>query len=174
MCPGVSYRIANHKTYDEIQNLLYNNFHVDEPMSKVLNMYDGIHRSPILDQFAIDGMDENMSIVAIDDKTNKLVGVCINETAKPSNNDPETELQKYLKMYDDPKFCHILKALHGVNQNAGDIFTSLNTNILFNIKMVTIDKHKRRGGLAKDLLQRSVSLARTLGFTAVKTEATGK
>ena len=120
--PGISYRIANPSRYDEIQNLLYDNFHVDEPMSSVLKMYDGINRSPILNQFAIDGLSENMSIMAIDEETNKLLGVSINQTAQPSNLDPETELQGYLKAYDDPKFGHILRVLHGVNQNAGDLF----------------------------------------------------
>jgi len=108
--PGVSYRIANSSRYDEIQTLLYNNFHVDEPMSKALKMYDGINRSPILNQFAIDGLNENMSIIAIDETTNKLLGVCINQTAQPTNVDPETELQKYLNEYDDPKIQPYFKS----------------------------------------------------------------
>ena len=137
-------------------------------------MYDGINRSPILTQFAADGLDENMSIIAIEDNTNKLLGVSINQTAKVSDADPEIQLDEYLKMYNDPKFSHILRVLHRVNQNAGDIFTRLNTDIFFDIKMVTTDKNNRKGGLAKDLLQRSVDLAQTLGFSTVKTEATGK
>ena len=172
--PGISYRIANQSRYDEVQDLLYNNFHVDEPMSNALNMYDGINRSAILNQFAVDGLNENMSIIAIDEKTDKLLGVCINQTAQPSNLDPETELQKYLKEYDDPKFGHILRVLHGVNQNAGDLFKAYDTNIFFDIKMLATDKNNRKGGLAKDLLQRSVMLAKVLGFNVIKTEATGK
>merc|ERR1711962_402682 len=171
--PGISYRIANQSRYDDVQNLLYNNFHVDEPMSNALNMYDSINRSAILNQFAIDGLNENMSIIAIDEKTDKLLGVCINQTAQPSNLDPETELQKYLKEYDDPKFGHILRVLHGVNQNAGDLFKAYDTNIFFDIKMLATDKNNRKGGLAKDLLQRSVMLAKVLVFNVIKTEATG-
>ena len=49
----------------------------------------------------------------------------------------------------------------------------METDVFFDIKMVTTDKHQRRGGLATDLLRRSVDLARILGFKAVKTEATG-
>ena len=63
-------------------------------------MYDGINRSPILNQFAIDGLNENMSIIAIDETTNKVLGVCINQTARPKNVDPETELQMYLNALD--------------------------------------------------------------------------
>jgi hypothetical protein len=39
--------------------------------------------------------------------------------------------------------------------------------------MVTTEKHNRKGGLGTDLLKKSVELARTMGFKAAKTEATG-
>ena len=143
-------------------------------MCNALKYYDGINRCPILTQFATDGLNENMSIVAIDNVTNKLLGVVINQTAKPSHVDPEEELQEYLKAYNDPKFSHILRVLHRVNQNAGDIFTSLDTSIFFDMKMATTDVDCRGGGLLKDLLQRSLDLARVLRFKAVKAEATGK
>ena len=49
----------------------------------------------------------------------------------------------------------------------------METDVFFDIKMVTTDKQQRKGGLATELLRRSVELARNLGFKAVKTEATG-
>ena len=67
-------------------------------------MYDGINRSPIMTQFAADGLDENLSIIAVDNNTNKLLGVAINQTAKFSDADPEIQLEEYLKMYNDGKF----------------------------------------------------------------------
>jgi hypothetical protein len=39
--------------------------------------------------------------------------------------------------------------------------------------MITTDKLNRKGGLATDLLRRSVDLAKCLGFSGIKTEATG-
>jgi len=44
---------------------------------------------------------------------------------------------------------------------------------MFDIKMVTTDKSNRRSGLGTDLLRRSVQLATSLGYKAIKTEATG-
>ena len=46
--------------------------------------------------------------------------------------------------------------------------------MLFDVKMVTTDKRNRRSGLGTELLRRSVELARSLGFKACKTEATGQ
>ena len=73
----------------------------------------------------------------------------------------------------DPRFKHIMTVLYNVNQMAGDLYIEMETDVFFDIKMVTTDKTQRRGGLATDLLRRSVELARNLGFKAVKTEATG-
>ena len=50
----------------------------------------------------------------------------------------------------------------------------MDSDILFDIKMLTTDKLNRKGGLAGDLLRRSVDLAKCLGFKGIKTEATGK
>ena len=49
----------------------------------------------------------------------------------------------------------------------------METDVFFDIKMVTTDKQQRKRGLATDLLRRSIELAKNLGFKAIKTEATG-
>ena len=73
----------------------------------------------------------------------------------------------------DDKFKHIITILHELNHKAPQIYDELDTDTLFDIKMVTTDKQNRRGGLGTDLLRRSVELARRLGYKACKTEATG-
>ena len=61
-----------------------------------------------------------------------------------------------------------------VNEKAGNIYQKMETDVFFDIKMVTADKQQRKRGLATDLLRRSIELAKNLGFKAIKTEATGK
>jgi hypothetical protein len=109
--------------------------------------------------------------MAIDPKTDNLLGVSINVEAKKE--DANATLEEILATYDNPKFKHILTVLYNVNVVAGDIFADMETDVFFDIKMVTTDKNQRCGGLATDLLRRSVELGRNLGFKAVKTEATG-
>jgi len=170
---GISYRIATPPRYDEIQDLLFTNFYVDEPMSGALKMYDGFNPSSVLEQYAMDALNENMSIMAIDEKTDEILGICINEAIHPPNVDPDTELQRFLEAYDDPKLGHKHRVIHAVNQKAGDLFKEFDTNTLFYMSMLTIGQNKRKGGLGKDLLHRSVMLAETLGFRAIKTIASG-
>jgi hypothetical protein len=168
----ISFRIVDQSRYPEIMNLLYENFHTDEPMSKTVGMIDEQNsRVPVLDDFTLYGLAQNLSIMAIDPKTDNLLGVSINVEAKKE--DANATLEEILATYDNPKFKHILTVLYNVNVVAGDIFADMETDVFFDIKMVTTDKNQRRGGLATDLLRRSVELGRNLGFKAVKTEATG-
>ncbi|XP_023320089.1 dopamine N-acetyltransferase [Eurytemora carolleeae] len=60
-----------------------------------------------------------------------------------------------------------------LHQRAGDVFQQMETDIIFDIKMVATDKLNRKCGLGTDLLRRSVQLAQSLGYKAIKTEATG-
>ncbi len=109
--------------------------------------------------------------MAIDNKSGGLLGVSVNVEAK--REDSGVPLKEELENYSSPKFKKIMTVLHGVNEKAGDVFSQLETDLIFDIKMVTTDKEQRRGGLGTDLLGRSLSLAKTLGYKAVKTEATG-
>lgn len=55
----ISFRIADQSRYPEILNLLYKNFHTDEPMSKAVGMIDGDGtRVPVLDDFALNGLTQ--------------------------------------------------------------------------------------------------------------------
>ena len=169
----ISFRIVDQSRYEEILDLLYTNFHTDEPMSKAVQMIDREGtRNKVLDDFALDGLVQNLSIMAIDPVTDGLLGVSINVEAKKESK--EKSLEETLEEYDDPRFKHIMTVLYYVNQKAGNLFDEMESDVIFDIKMVTTDKNQRRGGLATDLLRRSVELARNLGFKAVKTEATGK
>lgn len=162
----IMFRIVDQSRFAEVLSLLYSNFHTDEPMSRALKIYDGVHRLPDVDAYTLRALGENLSIMAIDPITDKLLGVCINGLVKKTDEYKEHE-------FVDPKFIHIINVLHGVNMRAGDIFDIMSTDTIFDIKMVATDKENRRGGLATDLLRRSVKLARNLGYTAAKTEATG-
>ena len=73
------------------------------------------------------------------------------------------------------KFRHIVTVLHTVNTLPKDnVFDKMETETLFDIKMVTTDKHNRKAGLGTELLKRSMEFAQVLGFKGCKTEATGE
>ena len=53
------FRIVDQSRYSEILDLLYTNFHTDEPMSKAVGMIkDPSDKNPTLDEFALDGLKQ--------------------------------------------------------------------------------------------------------------------
>ncbi|XP_059082292.1 uncharacterized protein LOC131879858 [Tigriopus californicus] len=167
----ITFRIVDQSRYPEVLELLYANFHPDEPMSRALNIYSGDHRVPAIDEYTLNGLKENLSLMAVDSFTNKLLGVSINGLVHKSSLD--IPLVDKLKNIRNDKFRHIITVLHEVNQRGAHIFQELGTDVVFDIKMVTTDKLNRKSGLATDLIRKSINLARDLGYTAAKTEATG-
>ena len=66
----------------QVLDLLYTNFHTDEPMSRALKIFDGSNRIPEADDFTLRALAENLSIMAVDSVTNKLLGVAVNGVVK--------------------------------------------------------------------------------------------
>ena len=90
-------------------------------MSKAVNMIDKAGtRNKVLDDFALHGLVQNLSIMAIDPVTDSLLGVSINVEARKE--DKEKSLDEVLEEYDDPRFKHIMTVLYYVNQRAGTVF----------------------------------------------------
>ena len=78
----VVFRIVDQTRYTEVLDLLYNNFHTDEPMSRALKIFDGTNRIPEADDYTLRALSENLSIMAVDSITNKLLGVSVNGVVK--------------------------------------------------------------------------------------------
>ena len=78
----VVFRIVDQTRYTEVLDLLYNNFHTDEPMSRALKIFDGTNRIPEADDYTLRALSENLSLMAVDSITNKLLGVSVNGVVK--------------------------------------------------------------------------------------------
>ena len=76
------FRIVDQTRYTEVLDLLYTNFHTDEPMSRALKIFDGTNRIPEADDYTLRALAENLSLMAVDSITNKLLGVSVNGVVK--------------------------------------------------------------------------------------------
>ena len=68
----VVFRIVDQTRYTEVLDLLYTNFHTDEPMSRALRIFDGTNRIPEADEYTLRALSENLSLMAVDSLTNKV------------------------------------------------------------------------------------------------------
>ena len=66
------FRIVDQSRYTEVLDLLYTNFHTDEPMSRALKIFDGTNRIPEADEYTLRALAENLSLMAVDSLTNKV------------------------------------------------------------------------------------------------------
>ena len=69
----VVFRIVDQSRYTEVLDLLYTNFHTDEPMSRALKIFDGTNRIPEADEYTLRALTENLSLMAVDSLTNKVL-----------------------------------------------------------------------------------------------------
>jgi len=136
---------------------------------RALGIYDGVHRVPAVDEYTLDALRQNLSIMAVDAVTNKLLGVAINGLCRSAEDVNRSQPPT------DDKFSVIIAILAEVNRRAPPgLYKELGGGIVFDIKMVTTEKLSRRSGLGTDLIRRSVELAKSLGYKVCKTEATGQ
>ena len=98
----VVFRIVDQTRYTEVLDLLYNNFHTDEPMSRALKIFDGTNRIPEADDYTLRALSENLSLMAVDSITNKLLGVSVNGVVKKGSF-PITSDQVFVTSWSDPK-----------------------------------------------------------------------
>ena len=118
-------------------------------------------------------MKENLSVVAIDKESKKIVGAQISGVVYKEDY-MAIPLDDMVASMKSDKFGHILKCLYGCHtKTKSNIFDDLNTDCLFDLKLVTTDESVRQMGLMKELVRMSLDMARILGIEGVKTEATG-
>ena len=70
----IIYRIATPQQFPAIVDLMYQGFFVDEPMCKFLNLYDGKNRIKDCDDYTLAGLEQSLSMVAMDVETDEILG----------------------------------------------------------------------------------------------------
>ena len=70
----IIYRIATPQQFPAIVDLMYQGFFVDEPMCKFLNLYDGKNRIKDCDDYTLAGLEQSLSMVAMDAETDEILG----------------------------------------------------------------------------------------------------
>ena len=119
----VVFRIVDESKYAEVLALLYTNFHTDEPMSRALRIFDGENRIPEADEYTLRALRENLSVMAVDSITNKLLGVSVNGIVRKSSFPASIDEVNGIK---NPGFRHILLVMFNAHRQAGDIWTKVN------------------------------------------------
>jgi len=116
-------------------------------------------------------IDHNLSLMAVDKSNNSTKAVMLNGAFDRAEIDVSRE--EVIESCIDKKFVPIASILHEVQIKGRQIFYEKNIETAFDLKMLAVDPDTRGLGLAREMIQRSVDLARCLGYKMCKTEATG-
>jgi len=167
---NMTYSVVGTEKSEIVNNLLYATYHPDEPIIKHLGLYNGPNSIPDADKMVNSILKRNLSLFAYD-TCGEVVGVCVNNAYFRS--EFFEDLEQGLEDVIDPKWKPVMAVHHALRTQNTHIYDELRTSKFFSIRMVGVDPRARGKGVATDLIRRSVLLAGTLGFTGLKTEATG-
>merc|ERR1712034_110565 len=156
----LTYSIVGPERSDIVNNLLYATYHPDEPITKHLGLYKGPNSIPDADRMVQQILPRHLSLFAYD-SNGEVIGVCVNNAYFRS--EFVQDLENGLEQVVDPSYKPMLAIHH-----------ELKTEKFFSIRMVGVDPRTRGMGVATDLIRRSILLAGCLGFSGIKTEATGR
>jgi len=168
----LSYLIVRPHQLPQVHGLMYKSFHRDEPMTNHLHLCQGSFSIPDSDAMAESlVIDHNLSLMAVDKSNNSTKAVMLNGAFDRAEIDVSRE--EVIESCIDKKFVPIASILHEVQIKGRQIFYEKNIETAFDLKMLAVDPDTRGLGLAREMIQRSVDLARCLGYKMCKTEATG-
>jgi len=169
---NIRYEIVRPHQLAIVHQLLYESFYVDEPMTRHLDICQGLHTVKDGDLMVENLVKEhNISILAIDRDNGVPLGVVLNGVMK--REDAEASLDQVVESCLDPKFAPIAAILLQAQALSKEVFSRANSSELFDIKIIAVSPAARGLGLATDLVMRSLQLAKCLGYRGAKTEATG-
>lgn len=169
--PKVRYEIVRPHQLPLVHQLLYQSFYPDEPLTRHLGLNRGAFSIPDLDKMAEDAvLNHNLSIIALDASNNKPLGLVLN--GEFHKKDLETTREEVVKSCIDPAFVPIALILHECQQRAREAFEAIDSDVIFYAKIGTITQEARGLGLANDLGQRLLMLAKCLGYKGIYGEVT--
>lgn len=154
--------------YDEVIEHLKENFFYDEPLNHAVGLCRIKGESnPELEKHSLATLSDGVSI-AIKNSKGKIIGVCLNGFLHPGDT---LKAREALDSCQDERFKKIFNLLYEQNLKV-NLFELLNVDIIFEYRILSVDKEYRGQGLAKKLIQKSEEIARKYHCKVVKGDAT--
>ena len=158
--PGGHLELIPEARYNDVMDIMANHFMPDETICGAF----GVVWNPFSEQKILSVLKQNLSIMAVSDDTNEMMGIRTCRIAKKSD---ETDFSHvtYENVKDMWTFlCH--------KDGEMDLFNRFSMEEMFHFVALAVHQKYRRRGLGFILLSAGVALAKQLGFKAVKGEGT--
>ncbi|KAL1505550.1 hypothetical protein ABEB36_005092 [Hypothenemus hampei] len=163
----LEYTVIPQSLFDAVIDHLRVNF-PDEPLNASVGLCLHGIPCPLLEHHDLKTMEDGLSIMAIDKKTDKIAGVALNGISRKGETEKSIEEMKNI---DNLQYRRIFGLLNDVNLEL-DLFTKYNVDKIFEVRILSVDSSYRGKGIAKELFVQSEAIAKKHGFKVMKTDAT--
>ncbi|XP_055388889.1 arylalkylamine N-acetyltransferase 1 [Condylostylus longicornis] len=163
----MDYKLITPEYYEEVIKHLRNTFFSDEPLNKAANLCEKGEGNPDLELHSYKTLEDNLSIMAITED-DEIAGVILNGLVRADQN----ACQKKLDLSSDENFKKIFNLLNYINSKV-NFFDIFNIDKLFDIRILSVDSKYRGRGIAKNLIEHSIKIAKEFNFEIIKADATG-
>lgn len=155
--------------YQDVIVHLRDNFYVDEPLNKCLNIFKKGEPHKDLDTMISSVLKDNLSSMAVHKASNTIAAVSLNCLFLP---DAVEEKKRFCDTVSCDKFKRIATLLYKVNEPL-HLFEKFDVDKIFDFNVLSTDSNYRKMGLGKQLIRISEDLAKKNGFKILKGDATG-
>jgi predicted N-acetyltransferase YhbS len=168
MMTKLNYSLIPPERADEVAELLLNSFFREEPLGIAL----GLPLSQVsrwLPAYVADTIKQNVSFMAVDPETDKIVGVSVNVIkSKDANN---LSMMDYLDSSLEPIMCQIARFLGHLNKEVG---TPNNAEKIMMILFLNVESHYGGRGIAQELTKKSEDYAVSIGVNSFQVDTTSE
>ena len=157
MSHNITYRIATNADRNEIEVLFNKHFYPNEPFNA-----SWINDEPVPEdlEFTLAELNEEMSIVAVDVETNRIVGACIVGIDTPK---ATADVIAEAKTTTNKKWAQYLK-LYARLDLESDIFRRFNVQESFHIHALVVDANYRCRSIGMELMERNFQHGASRGY----------
>ena len=159
---GGHLEIITEGRYCEAMGIMENHYRQGEPLSAAF----GINWSQSYERLVLSELRENLSVMAVSDETNEVMGILANSVRR------KTDSNKPVEVEDEPLRALLEFIAHMDNEI--DLFNRIGLSEVFYCFVLAVHTKYRMHGLGTALVGTSLALAKELGFRAVKAECTSK
>jgi GNAT superfamily N-acetyltransferase len=155
---GFKIRLVTSEDQEVLQKHLIQNFYRDEPLCNLMGYSDDLAKDFM--QIWITFISHNLSLVALDEETNEVAGVRIT-LDHPKGFDWSVYKVTSWQM-------RTLLQILGMAEEKANVYETCNVDRYADWFLVSVEKKYRGQGLAQELYQRSINLAREKKLPLVK------
>lgn len=144
-------------------------FFRDEPLNQSIQLIPEGEDSTCMeleDYCSHSSLENNLSLMAVS-ASGTIVGVQLNGKMNP----PSKEEPEYIRLCKNEKFKKILRLLHYIDKDVNRGGQFRDSNVL-EIRIISVDTNWRGKGVAKNLIEKTMEIAKEQGFHYIRADCT--